>query len=113
MVAEVNREVSIDVTCFHCGQACEETLYLDEKAFCCYGCKTVYEILNSNNLCQYYDLDKNPGVQLNIKSDETYAYLNEKDIRKKLLAFDSDAFAKVTFFVPAIHCVSCIWQLEN
>jgi Cu+-exporting ATPase len=113
MVAEVNREVSIDVTCFHCGQACEETLYLDEKAFCCYGCKTVYEILNSNNLCQYYDLDKNPGVQLNIKNDETYAYLNEKDIRKKLLAFDSDAFAKVTFFVPAIHCVSCIWLLEN
>jgi Cu+-exporting ATPase len=113
MDTDVAPDVSVDLKCFHCGQTCEETLWLDDKAFCCYGCKTVYEILNSNNLCQYYDLDKNPGIQLKHKSDETYAYLNEKDIRKKLLDFDSDTFAKVNFFVPAIHCVSCIWLLEN
>jgi Cu+-exporting ATPase len=113
MNTEVAPGVDVELKCFHCGQPCEETLWLDDKAFCCYGCKTVYEILNSNNLCQYYDLDKNPGIQLKNKSDETYAYLNEKDIRKKLLDFDSDTFAKVNFFIPAIHCVSCIWLLEN
>jgi len=113
MDTDVAPEVGVDLKCFHCGQTCEETLWQDDKPFCCYGCKTVYEILNSNNLCQYYDLDKNPGIQLKNKSDETYAYLNEKDIRKKLLDFDSDTFAKVNFFVPSIHCVSCIWLLEN
>ena len=106
-------EVDVDLKCFHCGQSCDDPHWTEEKPFCCYGCKTVYEILSSNNLCEYYDLEKNPGIQLKHISEETYAYLDEKEIRAKLLDFDSDTFAKVTFFVPSIHCVSCIWLLEN
>lgn len=102
-----------ELKCYHCGQVCEETLWIDEKVFCCYGCKTVYEILNDNNLCEYYDLEKNPGIQRKKVSNENYAYLDEKEIRKKILAFDSAHFAKVRFYVPAVHCVSCIWLLEN
>ncbi|HPM30930.1 MAG TPA: heavy metal translocating P-type ATPase metal-binding domain-containing protein [Chryseolinea sp.] len=106
-------QVEVDLKCFHCGQSCDEPLWTEAKPFCCYGCKTVYEILSSNNLCEYYDLDKNPGVQLKHVSEETYAYLDEIDIRKKVLDFDSENFAKVTLFIPSIHCVSCIWLLEN
>ncbi|MGC1244140.1 MAG: heavy metal translocating P-type ATPase metal-binding domain-containing protein [Chryseosolibacter sp.] len=106
-------QVEKTLQCFHCGQPCEETLWLDDKAFCCYGCKTVYEILSASQLCEYYDLDKNPGWQLKETSDETYLFLDEKDIRKKILDFDSDNLSKVTFCIPAIHCVSCIWLLEN
>jgi Cu+-exporting ATPase len=106
-------EVKQDLACYHCGQPCEETLWLHDHPFCCYGCKTVYEILSSNNLCEYYNLDQNPGVQLKHIDEETYAYLDEVNIRKKLLTFDSETFAKVTFYIPAIHCVSCIWLLEN
>jgi Cu+-exporting ATPase len=73
----------------------------------------VYEILQENDLCEYYDLDKSPGIQLKQISDETYAWLDEKKIRQKLVEFDSDSFARVTFYVPAIHCVSCIWLLEK
>lgn len=103
-----------DLKCFHCGQPCEEeTHWLEEKAFCCVGCKTVFEILNSNNLCEYYQLDANAGVSRKKISDETYAFLDERDVRKKIIQFDSDRFAKVTFFIPAIHCISCIWLLEN
>jgi Cu+-exporting ATPase len=106
-------ETITDLKCFHCGQPCEEIHRLDDKSFCCYGCKTVYEILSSNNLCEYYDLDKNPGIPLTNISEETYAYLDEKEIQQKLLSFDSPAFSKITFFIPSIHCVSCIWLLEN
>jgi Cu+-exporting ATPase len=106
-------EVDVDLKCFHCGQSCDDPQWTEEKPFCCYGCKTVYEILSSNNLCEYYDLEKTPGIQLKHISEETYAYLDDKDVRAKLLDFDSDAFAKVTFFIPSIHCVSCIWLLEN
>lgn len=106
-------EIIHKTTCYHCGDPCEETHWFDSKSFCCYGCQTVFEILNSNNLCEYYNLDENPGIQQKQVSEETYAYLNEKDVRKKLLAFDSENFAKVEFFVPAIHCASCIWLLEN
>lgn len=111
MVAEVVSE-SI-VKCYHCGEPCEETLLLDDKSFCCYGCKTVYEILSANQLCEYYDLEKTPGLQLKQPDSEKYLYLDEPDIRKKVLDFDSENLAKATFSIPAIHCVSCIWLLEN
>ena len=102
------------VKCYHCGQQCEEeVLKLEEKSFCCYGCKTVYEILNENNLCEYYAFDKNPGVNLRHVSDETYAYLDEAAVKKQLLEFDSTSFARIRFYVPNIHCISCIWLLEN
>lgn len=106
-------EVAADLKCYHCGQACEETLWVNDKVFCCYGCKTVFEILNENDLCEYYNLEKNPGIQRKKISDENFAYLDEKTVRKKLLSFDSDSFAKVSFYVPNVHCVSCIWLLEN
>jgi Cu+-exporting ATPase len=107
-------ETEKDTLCYHCGQTCtEETLWTDEKPFCCHGCKTVFEILNANNLCEYYDLDKNPGIHVNTSAEQNFAYLDEAPIRKKVVQFDSETFAKVSFYVPAIHCVSCIWLLEN
>lgn len=106
-------EVLNDLKCYHCGQPCEETLWMDDKVFCCFGCKTVFEILNQNDLCEYYNLDKNPGLQRKNVSEENFAFLDEKDIRKKIIEFDSETFSKVRFYVPAVHCVSCIWLLEN
>ncbi len=106
-------EVINEVKCYHCGLPCEDALWLNDKAFCCFGCKTVFEILNENDLCEYYNLDKNPGIYQRQVSEENYAYLDEKDIRKKVIEFDSTDFAKVRFYIPAIHCVSCIWLLES
>jgi len=108
-------EVSVEEKCYHCGENCiDETLYLDEKAFCCQGCKTVYEILNGSDLCQYYDLEKNPGIQLKNPSRQVkYAYLNNEDILSKLYDFQDGTLRKVTFYIPAIHCSSCIWLQEN
>lgn len=111
MVATKKRIVT---TCYHCGQACEnEVLHQEDKTFCCYGCQTVFEILNTHDLCTYYSLDKTPGSQHAVVGDDVYAYLDEKTVRRKLLTFDSSEFASVQFYIPAIHCVSCIWLLEN
>lgn len=107
-------EVISDLKCYHCGQACEEeTIQLEGKYFCCIGCKTVFEILDSHNLCEYYTLDTNPGTTRKHVKEDAFAFLNDKDVQKKMLQFDSETFAKVTFFIPAIHCISCIWLLEN
>lgn len=109
---EIN-EVVQDTACYHCGQPCPETLWFEDKSFCCYGCKTVFEILSSNDLCEYYTLDKNAGISQRGLHVETFSYLDEPNVRKQVIAFDSPAFSKVTFFIPAIHCASCIWLLEN
>lgn len=102
-----------EVHCYHCGQPCEEVIAFDEKNFCCFGCKTVFEILNDNNLCQYYELDKNAGVSMRNVESREYDYLDEEEIRKKLLTFNSADLAQVQFRIPSVHCVSCIWLLES
>ncbi|NBW36879.1 MAG: heavy metal translocating P-type ATPase, partial [Cytophagia bacterium] len=100
--------------CYHCGQDCkEDILQKNGKNFCCYGCQTVYDILNENDLCEYYTYDTKPGAKQTLVESDAFTYLDEKGISDKLLLFQSPTFAKVEFYVPAIHCISCLWLLEN
>ena len=101
--------------CYHCGELCEDELVeFDSKPFCCNGCKMVYEILNENDLCNYYDLQNTPGIKLKSRNyDHKFGYLDNEDIQKQLLNFSSDSVNKITFFIPVIHCSSCIWLLEH
>lgn len=99
--------------CYHCGADCDKNImHFNEKEFCCNGCKTVYEILNVNELGCYYDLEKAPGTIPNdIKGK--YNYLDNEEIIDKLLEFDDGETSVVEFYIPSIHCSSCIWVLEN
>ncbi|MEI7811933.1 MAG: heavy metal translocating P-type ATPase metal-binding domain-containing protein [Ignavibacteria bacterium] len=101
--------------CYHCGDHCQDnSISVGEKIFCCPGCKTVYEILSQNNLCQYYDINKTPGIA--VKSAEfqkKYEYLDDPDIKSKLINFTNDKVTTVTFSIPQMYCSSCIWLLEN
>ena len=103
------------IICYHCGDHCdEEHVIQDGKDFCCNGCKTVYDILKENDLCNYYDLEKTPGITLKSKSyGDKYNYLDNPDIQQQLLDFHQGSTAKVSFHIPSIHCSSCIWLLEN
>jgi Cu+-exporting ATPase len=101
--------------CVHCGEDCGKyPVIWDEKPFCCNGCKAVYQILNQKKLYTYYELEKNPGVKIeNPEFGEKYAYLDDEEIKDKLLEFNDGEYSKITFFIPTIHCSSCIWLLEN
>ncbi len=99
--------------CYHCGDECrEDAVAFDAKNFCCNGCKTVYEILESNDLGYYYELENNPGNSPKI-NDDKYNFLDNEEIAEKLLDFNEDGIKVVSFQIPAIHCSSCIWILEN
>lgn len=101
--------------CIHCGEDCgKHPVMWEEKPFCCYGCKTVYQILNEKELKQYYEFEKMPGIKIEIEDvGDKYAYLDLDEIKNKLLDFSDGGINKISLFVPAIHCVSCIWLLEN
>jgi len=74
----------------------------------------VYEILNTHQLCEFYDLDKNAGQSLkNQRFAKNYAYLDDGEVREKLIEFQNGTTVQVTFYLPQMHCVSCIWLLEN
>lgn len=82
--------------------------------FCCNGCKQVYLLLNENNLCNYYNLGKNPGIKARGKFiGEKFAYLDDEAIIHKLVQYSSGSQVNVVFQLPQIHCSSCIFLLEN
>lgn len=106
---------NIILSCYHCGNDVIDTfLSIDEKYFCCNGCKMVYEILNEYNLCTYYDLNEKPGIiQDKNKRVDKYAFLDDKEIQVKLIQYSNKQNSHVTFYIPQIHCSSCLWLLEN
>lgn len=113
----VDEKIAIEneLACYHCGQPCADTdtVWQDDKPFCCTGCETVYSILSENNLCDYYTMDTTPGVPMGDPTESSYYFLDEPSVRKKIIEFDSTSFARILFNIPAIHCISCIWLLEN
>ena len=102
-------------TCYHCGDRCPNSdIHLGDKVFCCSGCKTVYEILEANDLCNYYNLDENPGITLkDTPIKNKFAYLDDEEIRNKIIDFYDKRICRVNFFIPSMHCSSCVWLLEN
>lgn len=102
-------------TCYHCGEPVRNTNnIIEDKQFCCSGCKTVYQIINENDLCDYYTIEDSPGL----KQDKQFRkgkfdLLESDEVRSKLISFKDDTHSHVVFYLPQIHCSSCIWILEH
>jgi len=102
--------------CIHCGQDCgKNPVIWDEKPFCCNGCSMVFQILAEKKLDRYYQMMPTPGIRLDQEntSGTRYAYLDNDEIRMKIVDFSDGGVSRVNLFIPAIHCSSCIWLLEN
>jgi len=103
-----------EMLCFHCGDLCKDkSINKEEKLFCCQSCKLVYEILQENNLCKYYDIDNKPGISPAIRNEVKYEYLDEENTKRQLLDFSDGKISTTSFSIPQMHCSSCIWLLEN
>ncbi len=107
--------VANKTTCYHCGEpAGNSPLMFDEKAFCCAGCKTVFQVLNKNGLCEYYSLNDAPGQSRKIEvRPEKFAFLEDASIADQFIRFRDGNLAQATFYLPQMHCSSCLWLLEH
>lgn len=100
--------------CYHCGESCDNSIVLNDKPFCCEGCKFVYQLLEENGLCNYYDLSQTPGIKVKGRfQSEKFAYLDHAEVQQKLIRFNDGQQCHVQFHLPQMHCASCIWLLEN
>lgn len=101
--------------CTHCGEDCvTNTIVLEEKYFCCEGCKMVYRLINQNGLCEYYNLNENPGLnqRITVRKDK-FAFLDDDKIQQQLISFKNDTQTHINFYLPQMHCSSCLYLLEN
>jgi len=100
--------------CYHCGdKIIGKPISKDDKDFCCTGCLAVYEILSDNGLDQFYEFNQQSGIKPNSEGNAKYTALDVPEIFNDFIEFQNDELYIVTFFLPAIHCSSCIYLLEN
>jgi Cu+-exporting ATPase len=111
----ISKRVESRITCAHCGEACSSTrLSIGDHIFCCEGCQSVYQLLQANDLCEYYSLNDHPGhSQLVTARTEKFAFLDLPEIQSKLIQYTDSERTHVTFYIPLMHCSSCLWLLEN
>jgi P-type Cu+ transporter len=106
--------VKSSAVCYHCGEACDRSLTEDAHCFCCEGCKFVYGLLKENGLCNYYDLATTPGIKVKGRfASDKFAYLDNEEVIRKLVRFTDGKQSHLSFYLPQMHCASCIWLLEN
>ncbi len=115
-VAENQPDLKLHGTpCVHCGTLCAQGAVMeDNRPFCCRGCAMVYGILQSNNLDRFYDIENHPGPRPTDDGEEgLYDFLADPEVKRRLLDFTDGRISRVTFSIPGIHCVACVWLLER
>ena len=113
-ISTIKTNKNIPVSCYHCGENCDDVIVENELAFCCSGCRQVYLLLNENNLCNYYNIDARPGIKAKGKFvSSRFAYLEDDTIISQLVQYRSAELINITLQLPQMHCSSCIYLLEN
>ena len=111
----VQKLSEVKQVCAHCGEKCatRNSTRADGLLFCCQGCEIVYDILSQHDLCQYYALSPDAGIQLKGRKKVIYAFLEDAEVINKLVQGGNTSKAYINFHIPQIHCASCVWLLEN
>jgi P-type Cu+ transporter len=102
--------------CFHCGTPCVGAEFLCERRhFCCNGCMTVYQLITDSGFDTYYKLAKTPGSAplLGLSDQDGFEVLDTEEVFTDMIKFQDENNAVVALDIPNIHCVSCVWLLEN
>ena len=111
----ISKPVEQETLCYHCGTPCiTNNIQVADKTFCCEGCKLVFEILDENGLCDYYKIQNHPGLtKINPVRKDKFSYLDNEAIASKLYKFTDGNNTIATFYLPGVHCSSCMWLLEH
>ncbi len=93
-----------------------DALVSPDGPFCCRGCESIFAILTAHDLRAFYTGDAAPGLSQQGAGDRPpgrFAVLDDADVASRLIDFDNGRLARVTLSIPAIHCASCVWLLEQ
>lgn len=109
----------INEKCEHCQEEIVHlhTRKIDQKNihFCCEGCATVYEILQTHDLKNYYQLrtgEKQSISQRNLEKKAQYKYLDHPEFTRKFID-TVEGRQSIRFYVEGVHCTACLWLIEK
>lgn len=107
--------VEENIQCYHCGENCPDNhIRSGDHIFCCEGCKMVFQLLNQSGLCDYYQFNQQPGINRSTHTrKDKFSFLDNASIISQLVSFREGPETHVVFYLPQIHCSSCLYLLEN
>ena len=70
-------------------------------------------MLETNQLGAFYQYEPMAGSKPRKERADLYTFLDLADIRKRYITFENEQQVRVNLSLPAIHCSSCIYLLEN
>lgn len=91
--------------CSHCGQDYDKQsmIFQGKIAFCCNGCKNVFNLINDNNLSNFYENATNlKKVNENFQLDENSFFIKKDENSNTILILIDD-----------LHCSACVWLIEK
>ena len=100
-------------TCFHCGdQLGFRPIIYQEKSFCCSGCKSVFQLLSSNDLVDFYKFERSPGTKPVQTTNDKYAFLDIPEIKKRYVKFEDEQLIN-SFFLQILNILQNLRQEQT
>ncbi len=68
-----------------------------------------------NGLTGFYQFEQSPRVRGRdaLAAAGHFRYVDAPAVRERLIDFSDERSARVTVHLPAMHCIACVWLLEN
>ncbi|PIR23869.1 MAG: hypothetical protein COV44_00725 [Deltaproteobacteria bacterium CG11_big_fil_rev_8_21_14_0_20_45_16] len=93
-------------SCKHCG------LDSEESDFCCFGCRTAYEIIQASRLGDFYKKNEPSKKPVDSIASESLEALDQDDfLQSQCRRVNGEWVGR--FAIEGLHCSACIWLLEN
>lgn len=91
--------------CSHCKIDFDKNsmIFQGNNAFCCNGCKNVFNLINENNLEDFYKNASNLSkINEQISYDENSFFVEKENNYEKIL-----------ILIDNLHCAACVWLIEK
>lgn len=114
LIATINNNTKPALVCAHCSDPLPVSPILEGgQKFCCTGCATVFGMLQSSGLQDFYCVADAPVTSQKSNTITDYTFLEDAQVREQLIDFTDGTWTRARFHLPTIHCASCIWLLER
>jgi len=87
----------------------------EEHQFCCNGCKSVYNILHSAGLDNYYTIRDaiDPNAQRVTSTQGSYEELDDPAFQEACVDNLPGGYAQTELLLEGMHCAACVWLIER
>lgn len=109
-------------SCVHCQLPADDPLYLQndhdhQNPFCCYGCMSVYQVLNGQGLGHFYELKKQTGTFKSAQPaevlNERFEYMERPEFLNDYVQTSYDGNKVLSLYLDGVHCIACLWLVEK